>query len=114
MCGIAGFQGRFPPALLEAMSGTIAHRGPDGEGSVLLDAPGAAPVGLAHRRLAIIDLSAEGRQPMTVGCSRCGCAGLDDLALVYNGEIYNFPELRASLAARGPALPPRTPPGPPP
>ncbi|HEV2146813.1 MAG TPA: asparagine synthase (glutamine-hydrolyzing), partial [Longimicrobiaceae bacterium] len=101
MCGIAGLQGRFPPGLLDAMSGAIAHRGPDGLASVTLSPPAAAPVGLAHRRLAIIDLSDEGRQPMTAACSRCGCAGLDDLALVYNGEIYNFPELRRSLEGRG-------------
>lgn len=108
MCGIAGLQGRFPPGLLEAMSGAVAHRGPDGEGSVRLAPPGAAPVELAHRRLAIIDLSDEGRQPMTAACARCGCSGPDDLALVYNGEIYNFPELRRSLEARGHAFHSRT------
>jgi asparagine synthase (glutamine-hydrolysing) len=51
--------------------------------------------------LAIIDLSADGAQPMTVHCARCGSASLQDLALTYNGEIYNFPDLRTSLKALG-------------
>jgi asparagine synthase (glutamine-hydrolysing) len=100
MCGIAGFQGGFPAGLLDGMSAAVAHRGPDDAGTVLLER-GRTPVGLAHRRLAIIDLSCEGRQPMTVRCPRCRSTGLDDLALSYNGEIYNFPELRAELEGAG-------------
>src|SRR5919201_1763174 len=92
MCGIAGVLYSDParppdPAVLQAMGGAIAHRGPDGEG--LWAEPG---VGLVHRRLAIIDL-AGGGQPL----------GNEDGALqvVFNGEIYNFQELRSGLEARG-------------
>ncbi|HRT11806.1 MAG TPA: asparagine synthetase B, partial [Methanoculleus sp.] len=63
MCGIAGQfvlnGGEADPSLTAAMAEKLAHRGPDGEGSLC-----SGPVGLAHRRLAIIDLSDEGRQPM--------------------------------------------------
>jgi asparagine synthase (glutamine-hydrolysing) len=100
MCGIAGFQGGYDPALLDRMSDTMAHRGPDGDGRVMTGGT-AAPVGLAHRRLSIIDLSCEGAQPMTVSCPCCGSSGSDDLALSYNGEIYNFDELRRSLEGTG-------------
>jgi asparagine synthase (glutamine-hydrolysing) len=100
MCGIGGFQGDFDNHLLDRMSWSIRHRGPDGDGAVVLDR-GPARVGLAHRRLAIIDLSCEGGQPMTVRCACCRSNGLDDLALTYNGEIYNFAELRAELEAAG-------------
>ncbi|HEX8903737.1 MAG TPA: asparagine synthase (glutamine-hydrolyzing), partial [Longimicrobiaceae bacterium] len=101
MCGIAGFQGRFDAGLLDAMRDAVAHRGPDGAGSALFDEPAGVRTGLAHRRLSIIDLSDEGRQPMTVSCPRCGAHGLDELALTYNGELYNFRELRRELEARG-------------
>lgn len=108
MCGIAGFQGAFPRALLDAMNGCLAHRGPDGAGMVAFGAPGTPQgVGLAHRRLAILDLSDEGLQPMGTTCGACGTHtahgdGMHDgLALVFNGEIYNFRELRASLVAAG-------------
>jgi asparagine synthase (glutamine-hydrolysing) len=87
------------------MSAAVAHRGPDGAGAVELRPGGrAAPVGLAHRRLAIIDLSAEGAQPMAAPCPRCGSESIHDLALTYNGEIYNFAELREDLRARGHAF----------
>ena len=83
MCGIAGIIGRDANAeMAQAMSDRLIHRGPDGEGTWL--APGVA---LAHRRLAILDLSAAGAQPMQSGPH----------VLVYNGELYNFHALRASL-----------------
>jgi asparagine synthase (glutamine-hydrolysing) len=90
MCGIAGYCGAFGPDLLTGMSRAIAHRGPDADGA-FQDAD--AGIGLAHRRLAIIDLSSAGYQPMH-----------DDaggVVLVYNGEIYNFRELRDELVADG-------------
>jgi asparagine synthase (glutamine-hydrolysing) len=70
------------------MTDILAHRGPDGEGQYV-----SGSVGLGHRRLAIIDLSPLGRQPMSTPDGR--------YTLVFNGEIYNFQELRAELTARG-------------
>lgn len=93
MCGIVGFSGRFERALLARMSATVAHRGPDGDGSHF-SADGA--VGLAHRRLAIIDLSPTGAQPMTDAAT--------GVTITYNGEIYNYRELRARLEAAGAAF----------
>ena len=85
MCGIAGIIGREASAeAAQAMSARIAHRGPDGDG--IWQAPGVA---LAHRRLAILDPSAAGAQPMQLGAH----------VLTYNGELYNFHALRASVAA---------------
>jgi asparagine synthase (glutamine-hydrolysing) len=92
MCGIAGIYHRdgspASPAALKAMTDAIAHRGPDGEGSFVDNS-----LGIGHRRLAIIDLSPAGRQPMM---SRDG-----RYVLSYNGEIYNFQELRLELEAHG-------------
>ena len=90
MCGIAGFSGRFDPPLLSRMNRLLAHRGPDDEGE-WVDL--AAGVGLANRRLSVIDLSPDGHQPMT---NEDGT-----LQLVYNGEIYNYQELRKGLLAKG-------------
>src|SRR3954447_19981335 len=95
MCGIAGFVLPQPglargeiEARLRAMIATLRHRGPDDEG-VWTDGQGA----LAHARLSIIDLSAAGHQPI-------GSAD-EQVWLSYNGEVYNFAELRADLVARG-------------
>jgi asparagine synthase (glutamine-hydrolysing) len=104
MCGIAGFAGRYDRALLERMTAAIAHRGPD-DGDVLLLDGSRGRVGLGHRRLSIIDLSSAAHEPMGVRCSRCGVESDADAArgrwLVYNGEIYNYRELRAELEGRG-------------
>jgi asparagine synthase (glutamine-hydrolysing) len=92
MCGIAGIvhlDGRAAsPAVLKRMTDAIAHRGPDGEGHWI-----EGGVGLGHRRLSIIDLSPAGRQPMVSADQR--------YVLSYNGEVYNFRELRAELEAAG-------------
>jgi len=92
MCGIAGQfvlnGGEADAGLVGAMAERLAHRGPDGEGRYF-----SGPVGLAHRRLAIIDLSEEGRQPME---NEDG-----SLQIVFNGEIYNYRELREELSAAG-------------
>src|SRR5688572_8440958 len=92
MCGIAGLlRTDGSPAdrgRLSAMSAAVAHRGPDGEGLLC-----EGPVGLAHRRLAIIDLGARAAQPMV--CER------GRFVLTYNGEIYNYRELRRELEASG-------------
>lgn len=95
MCGIVGMFNRSgEPAssgILKAMTAKLAHRGPDGEG-IYLD----GPLGLGHRRLAIIDLSEAGRQPMETPDGR--------YVVTYNGEIYNFRELRKELEACGRAF----------
>ncbi len=86
MCGICGYVGPGREATLAAMAATLAHRGPDGAGRFIGEG-----VGLAHRRLAIIDLDG-GAQPMTDAAGN---------VLVFNGEIYNFRELRRELEAFG-------------
>jgi asparagine synthase (glutamine-hydrolysing) len=118
MCGIAGIMqvnGRpLDGGLLEAMTGSLAHRGPDGEGYVLLSPDGrekplavigklsesvgvragrSASVGLGHRRLAVVDLTPLAHQPM----------GSEDglVWITYNGEVYNAPELRRELSGLG-------------
>ncbi|MBS3820272.1 MAG: asparagine synthase (glutamine-hydrolyzing), partial [Phycisphaerae bacterium] len=92
MCGIVGIVDETPVELpvLEAMRDALRHRGPDDAG--LWRSPDGC-VGLAHRRLSIIDLSPGGHQPMLDGEA--------DLAVVYNGEIYNCAELRDELRAVG-------------
>ena len=115
MCGIAGIvalNGRsVEPSMLQRMNDVQAHRGPDGEGFVLAhrdggefhhtllgsttqwQSPAKVDVALGHRRLAILDLSDRGLQPMTVGGGREW--------IVFNGEIYNHIELRDELVALG-------------
>lgn len=92
MCGIAGLVqlngDAVSPVVLQRMTDAIAHRGPDGEGHWI-----EGNVGLGHRRLAIIDLSPLGHQPMITADHR--------YAFSYNGEIYNFRELRTELEAAG-------------
>ena len=92
MCGIAGtlhLDGQpASPVVLTKMAKSIAHRGPDGEGQFV-----DGPLGLAHRRLAIIDLSPAGHQPMTTDDGR--------YVISYNGEVFNYQELRIELEALG-------------
>ena len=96
MCGIVGFQGQFRSELLAAMSGAVAHRGPDGHGALVLRAEGQPDTGLGHRRLAIIDLTPSASQPMcTVAHAASGME--QGLTVVFNGEIYNYRELGLAL-----------------
>lgn len=92
MCGIVGFfdkSGRSSePDVIFRMTRALAHRGPDGEGTYL-----HRSVGLGHRRLSIIDLSAAANQPMKSADER--------YVLTYNGELYNFLELRTELEGLG-------------
>ncbi|MCP4685037.1 MAG: asparagine synthase (glutamine-hydrolyzing) [bacterium] len=93
MCGIAGAfnltdRGRMAEADLERMTAGIVHRGPDDSGLFVDD-----QVAFGHRRLTILDLTTQGRQPMFDETGRAG--------IVYNGEIYNYLELRDELIARG-------------
>ena len=93
MCGIVGRVNyrsakHVDPGLIAQMTELVAHRGPDGVG-LHVD----REVGFGHRRLAIIDLSPAGAQPMSYADGR--------VWIVYNGEVYNFPRLRAELEQRG-------------
>lgn len=92
MCGIAGYINStgdvVSPVILKAMTDAIAHRGPDGEGHWC-----EGGVGFGHRRLAILDLSSAGKQPMMSHDQR--------FVLTYNGEVYNFQELKAELQSYG-------------
>ena len=93
MCGITGFidlnvsSGEEP---LKKMASSLIHRGPDGDGLFYIKNT-QAEVGLAHRRLSIIDLSTNASQPMHDG----------DLVITFNGEIYNFNEIRSELESKG-------------
>jgi asparagine synthase (glutamine-hydrolysing) len=92
MCGITGLVNingeAVSPVILKRMTDAISHRGPDGEGHWIDE-----NIGIGHRRLAIIDLSAAGHQPMISADHR--------FVLSYNGEIYNYRELRIELEAEG-------------
>ncbi|MBW8309553.1 MAG: asparagine synthase (glutamine-hydrolyzing) [Candidatus Paracaedibacteraceae bacterium] len=94
MCGFSGFYHSAAPYnrldILKVMTGCLAHRGPDGE-SHWLDETG---ISLGHRRLAILDLSDRGRQPMHSHSGR--------LTIIFNGECYNYQKIRAELDAVSP------------
>jgi asparagine synthase (glutamine-hydrolysing) len=92
VCGIAGYisfgSGDADESALQAMTRAVKHRGPDDEGVVV-----QGRVGFGHRRLAIVDLSSDGHQPMREHGG--------PLVIVFHGEIYNYVELREQLQALG-------------
>ena len=91
MCGIAGFidlKKQTSQIILEKMTNTLEHRGPDGFGYEIINND-IAQIGFGHRRLSIIDLSETGKQPMT----------LNEFTLTFNGEIYNYLEIKSELEA---------------
>lgn len=93
MCGIVGFidfKKRSCRQMLKDMTDGLEHRGPDDQGSFFLEKDDCQ-IGLGHRRLAVLDLSPNGHQPMAY----------DDLEIVYNGEVYNFKEIRSELLQAG-------------
>jgi asparagine synthase (glutamine-hydrolysing) len=99
MCGIAGWLepgGQRPEAQLQSLGNALAHRGPDDRGTLWLPQHG---LGFVHNRLSIIDLSPAGHEPMVAA---------DGVALSFNGEIYNFEELRRELQGAGYAFTSRT------
>jgi asparagine synthase (glutamine-hydrolysing) len=121
MCGIVGIVAAaepLNPAVLQQMNDLLSHRGPDGEGFFLASGEWSglrysfhrrvsdcgserqARVGLGHRRLAILDLSERGLQPMSTQNGKTW--------IVFNGEIYNYLKIRADLAARGHVFTTRT------
>jgi asparagine synthase (glutamine-hydrolysing) len=95
MCGIAGWLSRVgapaDQALIERMRDTLAHRGPDDAGAFV-----DGPIALGHRRLSVLDTSPGGHQPAFDPAK--------EIAVVYNGELYNYPALRRHLEERGIAL----------
>ena len=94
MCGICGTAGFADQQQLDAMNTAILHRGPDDGGTHIVRKSDGSPwIGLANRRLSIIDLSSNGHQPMR---NEDG-----SIWIVYNGEVYNFLELRPELEAKG-------------
>jgi len=90
MCGINGFYGNFAAGLAKSMNDITAHRGPDGSGIYYNS---EAKIGLAHRRLAIIDLSNHADQPLWDATKT--------IAVVFNGEIFNYLQLKQELLAKG-------------
>src|SRR3990167_8868870 len=93
MCGIAGFfthRGGLDEGVLKKMGDTIAYRGPDDSGT-WFEASERGSVGFAHRRLSILDLSKLGHQPMHY----------EHLTIAFNGEVYNFREIREELERAG-------------
>jgi asparagine synthase (glutamine-hydrolysing) len=93
MCGITGYIQQGSPNLepiIQEMAAALVHRGPDDAGTWC---DGSAGVAFGFRRLSILDLSPEGRQPMRSGSGR--------YVIVFNGEVYNFPELKRELSGKG-------------
>jgi len=93
MCGIAGFidfNNHSSQVIIEKMTASMNHRGPDGFSSNFFEAS-LAQIGLGHKRLSIIDLTETGKQPMP----------FDELWITFNGEIYNFKEIKAELEKLG-------------
>mgnify|MGYP006207454743 FL=1 len=93
MCGIAGFidfNGASSELELEAMTHTLEHRGPDGFGT-FIHGTSTYKLGLGHRRLSILELSELGKQPMS----------WNEFTIVFNGEIYNFSEIKNELEKLG-------------
>lgn len=93
MCGIAGFidfNKKSTTSNIQSMIGLLNHRGPDGEGTSLLNSKNAI-IGFGHKRLSIIDLSQAGKQPMNYS----------HLHITYNGEIYNYQEIKNELSELG-------------
>lgn len=91
MCGICGFvsKNKITTDMLKSMNDTMYHRGPDDSGEEIYAAAGGFGVGFAHRRLSILDLSSLGHQPMHSADGR--------LSIVFNGEIYNYLDIRKEL-----------------
>ncbi len=93
MCGIAGFvdfRRSSGEDVLSAMTDVLQHRGPNDAGYELVKGE-SSHIGLGHRRLSILDLSSSGHQPMT----------FRDLTIIFNGEVYNFKEIRKELESHG-------------
>ncbi len=96
VCGIVGILARgcsVSADMLQRATQSLAHRGPDDAGTTIILAAENLEVGLGSRRLAVLDLSSSGHQPMSDPQT--------DNWIVYNGEVYNFREIRSELEKRG-------------
>src|SRR6478735_8021488 len=93
MCGIAGCMGRVDEATVARMLARQAHRGPDDAGLWSTPADQSTPATLGHRRLAVLDPTSAGHQPMADASGR--------LRVVFNGELYNFHAVARELAGKG-------------
>ncbi|WP_075721214.1 asparagine synthase (glutamine-hydrolyzing) [Roseburia sp. 499] len=95
MCGICGYISKheYPIKILKKMNDTMVHRGPNDSGEIIERMSDGAYIGLGQRRLSIIDLSENGHQPM-YGTNK-------DVVIAYNGEIYNFMDIREELEKNG-------------
>ena len=102
MCGVVAIVGPWSrdqqTQLAQAMAARLAHRGPDGQGCWYSPLEASFGLTLAHRRLAIVELSTDGAQPMQRG----------PLHLAFNGEVYNHDALRAELREQGATFATRT------
>lgn len=93
MCGITGFSGKGDQVVLTSMNNSLTHRGPDDSGLKLFEGlAGAGVLGIAQRRLSIIDLSPAGHQPLS--------NEHEDVWIVFNGEIYNYEKLKDELTEK--------------
>ena len=95
MCGICGFYSRneYSEDILGSMTDSIHYRGPDDRGALIYKSRSDRHVGMGHRRLSIMDLTEAGHQPMVSDDGR--------YSLVFNGEIYNFTDLRDQMEQSG-------------
>lgn len=104
MCGITGYIDRKTKAghkeIIESMTASLIHRGPDGHGTCIFECPPDFTAAFGHRRLSILDLSPRGAQPMWSHDGRC--------CITYNGEIYNYLELKKELENQGHVFSTRT------
>src|SRR6186713_1604217 len=93
MCGITGFcdfSKTLSVNVLQNMTNTLSHRGPDADGTAF-ETESNFNLGLGHRRLSILDLSERGKQPLI----------RQDISIVFNGEVYNFQEIKNELISKG-------------
>ena len=95
MCGICGFytKNEYDPSVVKTMNDSLMYRGPDDSGEIIYRDASGHQIAMGHRRLSVMDLSPKGHQPMVSGDPK--------VTIVFNGEIYNFKEIRSELVLSG-------------